>query len=63
MLRTGSAKLVCRLEPEAATLIAHRLFDREGSCIAKRSKQEHSSNTDEDAVATGTCSCENTCEL
>ena len=29
MLRTGSAKLVCRLEPEATALIAHRLFERE----------------------------------
>ena len=35
------------------TLIAHRLFKREGSCIVKRSWQEHSSHTDKDAVATG----------
>ena len=51
MLRTGSAKLVCRLELEATTFTAHRLFKREGSCIAKRSWQEHSSHTDEDVVA------------
>ena len=54
--RTGSAKLVCRLEPEATTLIAYRLFEREGSCFVKRCWQEHSSYTDEDAMATGTCS-------
>ena len=41
---------------EATTLIAHRLFEREGSCIAKRSWQEHSSHTDVDAAATGACS-------
>ena len=40
----------------AATFTAHRLFKREGSCIAKRSWQEHSSHTDEDVVATRTCS-------
>ena len=56
MLRTGSAKLVCRLEPETTTLIGYRLFEREGSCYAKWRCQEHSSKTDEDAVATGTCS-------
>ena len=47
MLRTGSAKLVCRLEPEATTCTAHRLFKREGSCIAKRSWHEHSLHTNE----------------
>ena len=40
----------------AAPLIAHGLFEREGSCFAKRSWQEHSSYADEDAMATGTCS-------
>ena len=58
MLRIGSAKPVCRQELEATTLVAHRLFEREGSCIAMRSWQERSSHTDEDAVATGTCSSE-----
>ena len=52
----GLQSLFCRLAPEARTLIAHKLFEREGSFIAKRSWQEHSSHTDEDAVATGTCS-------
>ena len=47
MLRTGSAKPVRRLEP---VFTAHRLFKREGSCIAKRSWQEHSSHTDEDVA-------------
>ena len=56
MFRVGSAKLVCRLEPEATTLIAHGLFEREGSCFAKKSWQEHSPYADEDAMATGTCS-------
>ena len=56
MFRIGSAKLVCRLELEATTLIAHGVFDRECSCFAKRSWQEHSTCTDEDAIATGTCS-------
>ena len=37
------------------TLIAYGLFEREGSCFAMRSWQEHSSKTDEDAMATGTC--------
>ena len=55
MFRIGSAKLVRRLEPEATTLIAHRLFERGGSCFAKESWQEQSSYTDEDALATGTC--------
>ena len=52
----GLQSLFCRLAPDATTLIAHRLFEREGSFIAQRSWQEHSSHTDEDAVATGTCS-------
>ena len=52
----GLQKLVCRLEPEAATLIAYGVFEREGSCFAKRSWQEHSSYADEDAMAAGTCS-------
>ena len=56
MFRIGSAKLVCRLEPEATPRIAYGLFEREGSCFAKMSLQGHSSHTDEDAVATGTCS-------
>ena len=56
VLRIGSAKLVCRLEPEATTLIAYGLFERQGSCFAKRSWHEHSTCTDEDAMATGTCS-------
>ena len=37
------------------TLIAYRVFEREGSCFAKRSWQEHPSHTDEDAMATETC--------
>ena len=49
VFRVGSAKLVCRLEPEATTLIAYGVFEREGSCFAKRSWQEHSSFSDEDA--------------
>ena len=56
VFRIGSAKLVCRPEPEATTLIAYGVFEREGSCFAKRSCQEHSSYADEDAMATGTCS-------
>ena len=35
MLKTVSAKPVCRLELEATTFTAQRLFKREGSCIAK----------------------------
>ena len=58
MCRIRSAKLVCRLEAETATLIAYRFFDCESNCLAKRSWQEHSSYTDEDAMATGTCSSE-----
>ena len=50
-----SAKLVCRLEPDATTFNT-RLFKREGSCIAKKSWNEHSSHSDEDVVATRTCS-------
>ena len=49
VFRIGSAKLVCRLEPEATTLIAYGLFEFEGSCFAKRNWQEHSSKIDEDA--------------
>ena len=56
MFKIGSAKLVCRQELEAATLIAYGLFEREHSCFAKMSWQEHLSFSDEDAVATGTCS-------
>ena len=37
-------------------LSSHTDLEREGSFIAKRSWQEHSSHTYEDAVATGTCS-------
>ena len=55
MIRTFSAKPVCRLEPEATTFTSHRLLKREGSCIAKRSLQEHQSHTDDDVVATRTC--------
>ena len=53
MLRIGFAKLVCRLESETTTLIAYRFFECKSNCFAKRSWQEHSSHTDEDAVATG----------
>ena len=56
MLRIGSAKLVCPLEPEAATVIEYGVFERDCSCFAKRSWQEHSTCTDEDDMATGTCS-------
>ena len=56
VFRIGSAKLVCRLQPEATTLVAYGLFELEGSCFAKRSWQEHSSYADEDAMATGMCS-------
>ena len=56
MFRIGSAKLVCRLELEGTTLIAYKLFEREGSCFANRRWQEHSSFSDEVAMATGTCS-------
>ena len=52
MLRIGFAKLVCRLESEATTLTAYRFFECESNCLAKRNWQEHSSHTDEDAVAT-----------
>ena len=58
LFRIGSSKLVCRPEPEATTLIAYGVFEREGSCFAKRSWQEHSSYADEDAMASGTCSSE-----
>ena len=54
MFRIGSAKLVCQLDLEATTLIAYRLFEREGSCFAKRSLEEHSSFADEDAMVSGT---------
>ena len=54
-VRTGSAKPVSRLDPEATTFTAHRLFKRESSCIAKRSWQEHPPHTSEDVVATITC--------
>ena len=56
MFRIGSAKLVCRLQLEATTPSACRLFECEGSCFAKRSLQENSSYTDEDPMATETCS-------
>ena len=56
MLRIGFAKFVCRLESETTTLIAYRYFECESNCLAKRNWQEHPSHTDEDAVATRTCS-------
>ena len=40
------------------SLFADWNLKREGSCIANRSWQEHSSHTDEDVVATRTCSSE-----
>ena len=44
------------MELEATTLIAYGVFEREGSCFAKRSWQAHSSFSDEYTMATGTCS-------
>ena len=35
--RIWTAKLVCRLEFEVADHTAYRLFERQGSCVAKRS--------------------------
>ena len=61
MLRIGFAELVCRLEPETTTLIAYK-FECKSNCFAKRNWQgkrkwqEHSSHTDEDAMAARTCS-------
>ena len=58
--REGVQDWVCKAclptEFEAAIVIEYGVFQREGSCFAKRSWQEHSSYADEDAMATGTCS-------
>ena len=56
MLRIGFAKLVCRLESETTTLIAHRFFECKSNCFGKRNWQEHLSHTDKDAMAARTCS-------
>ena len=61
--RLGLQSLCADWNLEAATLMASGLFEREGSCFAKRSWQEHSSCADEDAMAAGTCGSTSTCEL
>ena len=43
-------------ELEVGTLTVYRLFKRQSSRFKKRSRQEHSSHTDENVVATRTCS-------